>query len=175
MKKSLVILALVAGCGASDSGGNNRAAATAGQGTGPAPAGPAIPRSPVRPSDAPGLAGLYQGGDPSRPNQLCIADKGDSTQFGLTVWGPNMAACSGAGLARAEPRGLVLTMTGDSACTIAADVKAGTVVLPAALPDGCAYYCGKGAALAGMSFALREGGAAGAAKAKDPAGDPLCS
>jgi hypothetical protein len=173
MKKSLVILALVAGCGASDRAGNNRAAAAAGQGSGPAPAPSAAP-APARPSDAPGLAGLYQSDDPARPNQLCIADKGDSTQFGLTVWAANMAACSGAGLARAETRGLVLTMTGDSACAIVAEVRGGKVLLPATLPEGCAYYCGKGAALAGASFSLREGGAAGAAKAKDPAGDPLC-
>jgi hypothetical protein len=172
MKKSLVILALVAGCGASDHGGNNHAVTAAGRGRASVPA--AAPPAPGRPSDAPGLAGLYQSGSASQPNQLCIADKGDSAQFGLTVWGPNMAACSGAGLAKVEGGKLTLTMTGDSACALTAEVKDGKVVLPGALPEGCAYYCGKGAALAGASFSLKQAGVAGAAKAKDPAGDPLC-
>ncbi|HEY0312562.1 MAG TPA: hypothetical protein VGC56_08710 [Allosphingosinicella sp.] len=171
MKKSLVILALVAGCGASDHG-NNQAATAPVQGR--APAAPAVAPVPARPSDAPGLAGLYQSGNAAQPNQLCIADKGDSTQFGLTVWGPNMAACSGAGLARMEGGKLTLTMTGDSACAISAEMKDGKVVLPTKLPQGCGYYCGKGAAVAGTNFVLKEAGAAGAAKAKDPAGDPLC-
>jgi len=171
MKKSLVILALVAGCGASDHGNNHAATAPA---QGSAATTPAASPAPTRVSDAPGLAGLYQSGNPAQPNQLCIADKGDSTQFGLTVWGPNMAACSGAGLAKAEGGKLTLTMTGDSACVLSAEAKDGRVVLPATLPEGCAYYCGKGAAVAGTNFVLKEAGAAGAAKAKDPAGDPLC-
>jgi hypothetical protein len=171
MKKSLVALALVAGCGASH-GGNNQAAAPAAQGRGGGSTA-AAPQT-ARPSDAPGLAGLYQGGDPRHPNQLCIADKGDSAQFGLTVWAPGLAACSGLGLARAEGGGLTLTMTGDSACTMRAEVRNGTLTLPAAVPEGCAYYCGPRASFAGATFALTEAGAAGAAKAKDPAGDPLC-
>ncbi|HMC91909.1 MAG TPA: hypothetical protein VKI45_05550, partial [Allosphingosinicella sp.] len=59
-------------------------------------------------------------------------------------------------------------------CALSAEAKEGKVVLPATLPEGCAYYCGKGAAVAGTHFVLKEAGAAGAAKAKDPAGDPLC-
>jgi len=174
MKKSLLILALVAGCGASDQGGaNNQAAARAGARGGAAPANAAAPS---RPSDAPGLAGLYQGGNPGQPSQLCIADKGDSTQFAINLWGPNMTACSGAGLARAEGGGgrLTLTMTGDSACTLTAEAKDGKLVLPATVPEGCAYYCSPKASFAGASFTLKEAGAAGAAKAKDVAGDPLC-
>jgi hypothetical protein len=171
MKKSLVVLALVAGCGAS--GGNNQAAGTAPAARGGAAAARTVP---PRPSDAPGLAGLYQGGNPAQPSQLCISDKGDSTQFGLTVWGPNMAACSGAGLAKADGHGgLALAMTGDSACAFTAQVKDGKVTLPASLPEGCAYYCAPKVSFAGAAFTLREAGAAGAAKAKDVAGDPLCS
>ena len=171
MKKSLVILALVAGCGASG-GGNNQAAAPAGQGR--AASAPAAAPAPARPSDAPGLAGLYQGGNPAQPNQLCIADKGDSTQFALNVWGPNMTACSGAGLAKAEGGRVTLTMTGDSACAVIAEVKDGKLVLPSSVPQGCAYYCSPKASFAGAAFTLKEAGAAGAAKAKDVAGDPLC-
>jgi hypothetical protein len=170
MKKSLVIVALVAGCGAS-SGSNNQAAAPRQNGREGAP--PAA--APARPSDAPGLAGLYQGGNPAQPNQLCIADSGDSTQFGLTVWGPNMTACSGAGLAKVVGGKLTLSMTGDSACAVTAQIVGGKVTLPAALPEGCAYYCAPKVSFAGAAFSLKEAGASGAAKARDVAGDPLCS
>jgi hypothetical protein len=173
MNKSLVLLALVAGCGASNGTNNQAGALQAQQASGGAPrAAPAIPS---RPSDAPGLAGLYQGGNPAQPNQLCIADKGDATQFGLTVWGPNMSACSGAGLAKGEGGRLTLTMTGDSACAVTVEVKDGKVSLPASLPAGCAYYCAPKVSFAGAAFTLKEAGPAGAAKAKDVAGDPLCS
>lgn len=172
MKKSLVILALVAGCGASngDGLGNNTAAPQAGKG----PSAAASARGPSPQSDTTGLAGLYQSGTAAQPNQLCMADKGDSTQFGITVWGANMAACAGAGLARVEGGKLTLTMTGDSACTVTAEVKDGKVTLPRAVPEGCAYYCAPKVSFAGASFTLKEAGAAGAAKAKDVAGDPLC-
>ena len=172
MKKSLLILALVAGCGASNEGGaNNQAAAPRATRGGGAPTNSAAP---TRPSDAPGLAGLYQAGNPAQPSQLCIADKGDSTQFAINLWGPNMTACSGAGLAKAEGGRLTLTMTGDAACALTAEVKDGKLVLPAAVPEGCAYYCSPKASFAGASFTLKEAGAAGAAKARDVAGDPLC-
>lgn len=173
MRKSLIIVALVAGCGASGGTNNQAAAPAAGRPAGTA-ASAARP-TPLRASDATGLSGLYQGGNPGRPNQLCIADKGDATQFGVTIWGPNMAACSGAGLARVEGAGrLTLTMTGDSACAISAEIRNGKVTLPAALPETCAYYCASKVSLAGAVFTLKEAGAAGAAKAKDVAGDPLC-
>ena len=171
MKRSLVLLALLAGCGAADHPANRQAAASP-RGASGAP--PPAAAAPVRPSDAPGLAGLYQSGNPTQPNQLCIADKGDSTQFGLTIWGPNMAACAGAGLAKRDGDRLTLTMTGDSACVLTAQVKSGTIVLPTQLPDGCAYYCGPKASMAGAALTLKEAGAVGAAKAKDVAGDPLC-
>lgn len=172
MKKSLVILALVAGCGASNHGAGNNQAAVSQPGRGGAASSNAA--APSRPSDAPGLAGLYQSGGSAQPNQLCIADKGDSTQFAITIWGPNMAACAGAGLARRDGSKLTLTMTGESACAVTAEVKDGKVTLPASVPEGCSYYCAPKVSFAGASFTLRESGAAGAAKAKDVAGDPLC-
>src|SRR5438045_9500200 len=110
MKKSLVILALVAGCGASDHGNNQAATPAPGQGS--ATAALVAAPAPTRVSDAPGLAGLSQSGNPAHPNQLCIADQADSTQFGLTVWGPNMAACSAAALAKAAGGTLTLPMPG---------------------------------------------------------------
>jgi hypothetical protein len=172
VKKSFVILALVAGCGASDHGANNQVAAKAGQGgvaraTASAPAAPAVP-------DPSGLAGLWEGGAAARPNQLCLAPKGDSVQFGITIWGAGQASCSGAGLAHRDGDRITLTMTGDSACVIDARLAGGRIVLPADLPQGCAYYCAKQARFSGAAFAQKGAGAAAAASAKDLAGDPLC-
>ena len=169
MKRSLALLALLAGCGAADRPANRQAAISSNG------AAPAAVAEPTHPSDAPGLAGLYQSGNPAQPNQMCIADKGDSTQFGLTIWGPSMAACAGAGLAKRDGDRLTLTMTGDSACVLTAEIRGGTIILPTQLPAGCAYYCGPKASMAGAALTLKEAGPAGAAKAKDVAGDPLCS
>jgi hypothetical protein len=171
MKKSLIILALVAGCGASDHGGNNSAAP---EQANRAKVAAANAPAPPPPADSTGLAGLWQGGSSRQPNQLCIAPKGDSAQFGITVWGPNMASCSGAGIAERSGDALTLTMTGDSACAIQAKAVGNRIVLPSDLPQGCAYYCGANARFAGVAFTRVEGGAAAAGKAKDLAGDPLC-
>jgi hypothetical protein len=172
MKKSLVILALVAGCGASDHGANNQASADPGKGRAVA-TNAAVPFAPATP-DPSGLGGLWEGGAPARPNQLCLLPKGDSVQFGITVWGGGQASCSGAGIARRDGDRLTLTMTGDSACAIEATVEGGRIVLPAGLPQGCAYYCAAQAHFAGASFLQKGAGAAAAATAKDLAGDPLC-
>ncbi|MBV9930701.1 MAG: hypothetical protein JO013_07130 [Alphaproteobacteria bacterium] len=170
MKKSLVILALVAGCGASDRGADHQARSGAGQGKAAGAAASAMP-APVDPG---GLAGLWEGGAAARPNQLCIVPKGDSVQFGVTIWGAGQASCSGAGLARRDGDRLTLTMTGDSACVIDARVDGGRIVLPADLPQGCAYYCAAQARFAGAAFSRKAAGAAAAAGASDLAGDPLC-
>lgn len=172
VKKSLVILALVAGCGASDHGGNTQVAARGEQGRGSrtmasAPAASAVP-------DPSGLAGLWEGGAAARPNQLCLAPKGDSVQFGITIWGAGQASCSGAGLAHRDGDKLTLTMTGDSACVIDARLAGGRIVLPADLPQGCAYYCAQQARFSAATFAQRGAGTAAAGSAKDLAGDPLC-
>jgi len=172
MKKSLVILALVAGCGASGHGDNRQAPAKAGQGRAASRAA-AAPAAPVVP-DPSGLAGLWEGGPAARPNQLCLAPKGDSVQFGVTIWGAGQASCSGAGIARRDGDRLTLTMTGDSSCVIDARLEGGRIVLPADLPQGCAYYCAQQARLAGAAFVQKAAGAAAAASAKDLAGDPLC-
>jgi hypothetical protein len=169
MHKSLVILAFVAACGASD------------QDNSAAPAAPAAGQA--QPSAAPGgavsaarsdLIGLYEGGPRSRPNQLCVIQRGDTPQFGLIVWGENMRSCSGAGTAERNGDRLTLTMTGDSACRIEARIAGGAVTLPDKVPDGCAYYCGAGARLEGVALRRTGATAADAAKAKDLAGDPLC-
>jgi hypothetical protein len=168
MHKSLIIVALVAGCGASDQ--RNSAAPTTGQ------AQPASVAAPVPVVATPGssLVGLYESGPRSRPNQLCVTQRGDTPQFGLIVWGENMRSCAGAGTVERSGDRLTLTMTGDSACRIEARIAGGAVILPGKVPGGCAYYCGAGAHL--EDVALRQTGstAADAAKAKDLAGDPLC-
>jgi hypothetical protein len=171
MNKSLVILALVAGCGASDHGAANRAAANAGQGRAPR-AGAAVQT--LAAPDPTGLAGLWEGGAAARPNQLCLAPKGDTVQFGITIWGASQASCSGAGIAQRDGDKLTLAMTGDSACVIDARIEDGRIVLPAELPQGCTYYCAQQARFAGAAFAQKAAGAAAAASAKDLGGDPLC-
>jgi hypothetical protein len=166
MKKSLVLLLLLAGC--------NRADAPADQGNSAAPvaAGPAA--KPAAPAAKARLTGLYEGGTGPQKNQLCIVEKGAEAQFGLLVWGSNLHSCSGAGRAVRTGERLSLSMTGDETCTIDATLKDGTIVLPGTLPTGCAYYCGASASLAGATFARSGSTAADAKKATDIAGDPLC-
>ncbi|HEX8241628.1 MAG TPA: hypothetical protein VF574_17970 [Allosphingosinicella sp.] len=166
MKKALLILLILAGCGRGDSPADNGAA--------PEPDGPGAARSTKAPPDQAGqarLAGLYEGGSGAQKNQMCIVEKGGEAQFGLLVWGANLHSCSGAGRAVRKGERLTLTMTGDETCTIEATFKDGWIALPASLPLGCAYYCGARASLAGASFA-RSG--EDVKKARDIAGDPLC-
>jgi hypothetical protein len=168
MKKILILLLVLAGCGRDDPESGNRAAA-------PESAGPAAGRP--RPSAAGAearLTGLYEGGSGAQKDQMCLVEKGRETQFGLLVWGGNLHSCSGAGRAVREGERLTLTMTGDEACTIAATLEDGVVGLPGKVPLGCAYYCGARASLAGASFTRAGSGEAEAKKAKDIAGDPLC-
>jgi hypothetical protein len=170
MKKFLLILLVLAGCGRDDPAADNRSAA-------PESASPAEGKSRPSPSAAGGetrLTGLYEGGAGPQKSQLCLVETGRETQFGLLVWGGNLHSCSGAGRAVLEGERLTLTMTGDETCTIAATLRDGNVTLPATLPLGCAYYCGARASLAGARFSRAGSGEAEAKKAKDIAGDPLC-
>jgi hypothetical protein len=160
MKKLFPILLLLAGCG--DQAADNKAAAGA----------TAEPAAAVAASS--GLTGLYEGGEGPQKNQLCMVGEGDKAQFGLLVWGANLHSCSGAGEAVREGERLSLRMTGDETCTIAATMKSGTIVLPGTLPEGCAYYCGARATLAGARFTRTGSTEADAHKATDIAGDRLC-
>ena len=169
MKKSLLILLVLAGCGRDDPDPGNRATPDGGRAAAD-PAGPAEPAS----AAATRLTGLYESASGERKNQLCIVEKGREARFGLLVWGGNLHSCSGAGVAVREGERLSLRMTGDETCTIAATLKGGTVTLPSTLPTGCAYYCGARASLAGASFNRSGATEADAKKATDIAGDPLC-
>jgi hypothetical protein len=166
MKKTLLILLFLAGCGRDDPAANNQAAPESGS---PAAGGP---RSSPAPKGAETrLAGLYEEGSGAQKNQMCIVEKGGDAQFGLLVWGGNLHSCSGAGRAERVGDRLILTMTGDETCRIDASLKDGIVTLPAKLPLGCAYYCGARASLEGARF-TRAGD--DVKKATDIAGDPLC-
>jgi hypothetical protein len=169
MKKSLLILFLLASCGRDDPAAENR--------TAPGPDAPAASKS--NPPEASGsaqtrLAGLYEGGSGAQKNQMCIVEKGGGAQFGMLVWGGNLSSCSGAGRAVRKGERLTLTMTGDETCTIDATFRDGTLTLPATLPLGCAYYCGARASFAGASFTKSGSSEADVKKATDIAGDPLC-
>jgi hypothetical protein len=170
VKKSLIFVLLVAGCGGSEQPGQNEAGrndtARAQESSVPGPA----PQSPDT-----RLTGLYESGPETQRNQLCMVEKGGgSAQFGVVVWGANMHSCSGAGEAVREGRTLRLRMAGDSACEIRATIDGGIVTLPDALPEGCAYYCGARARFAGASLTRVGSTPADAMKATDLAGDPLC-
>jgi hypothetical protein len=170
MKKSLLILLLLAACGRDDPAAENRAAPESG---GPAASG-SRPSSSTPAKAGTRLAGLYEGGSGAQKNQMCIVEKGREAQFGLLVWGGNLHSCSGAGRAVRNGERLTLTMTGDETCTVNATLRDGIVTLPATLPLGCAYYCGARASFAGASFTKSGSSEADIRKAKDIAGDPLC-
>ena len=121
------------------------------------------------------LTGLYEGGAERRPSQMCIVDRGSgNSRFGLVVHGAGEASCSGAGSAVRTGEVLRLTMTGDEQCTIEARIAGAQVTFPASVPEGCAYYCGAGASLAGAELVKTGGEADDAMRARDLVGDPLC-
>ena len=166
MHRSLVALALLVGCSSQEeqSAGNTAAQSAA------APAAPAAP-GPALAS----LTGLYEGGQATPRNQMCIVEKEGGAEFGLVVWGSDLHSCSGAGKVTREGGTLRLSMAGDSACTIEAKVSGRTISLPRTVPQGCAYYCGARATLGGASLTQKGGTAADAMQAKDLVGEPLCS
>ena len=166
MKRILVILALVAGCGAGDPQVGNETAVSQNSAASGNPAMQAVRTA--------ALTGLFEsGGD--RPDQLCIVDAAPgNSRFGLVVHGEGLLSCSGSGQAVRAGTALRLRMEGDEACEIEASVEGATIALPQQIPAGCAYYCAPGASLAGARFTRSGGSAADALKATDLAGDPLC-
>ncbi len=162
MRKLVLACLILAGCTSEESGGNQ--AAGAGASGGRAGTG--------RIST---LTGLYEGGAGDRKDQLCMVEgEGGQARFGLVVWGSEMHSCSGSGTAVREGDRLRLAMAGDEACTLTASIAGAAITLPAAIPDGCAYYCGARATLEGASFTQAGSTAGDAAKAEDLVGEPLC-
>ena len=169
MKKFLAAIVLVASCSAEERPPEQKAGT--GSGTASAPqAGGDSPSGPLT-----SLAGLYEGGEGERRNQMCIVEgKGGGERFGLVVWGENMHSCAGSGSVSRDGGKLKLSMAGDSACTIEATISGKTVKLPSSTPAGCEYYCGARAALAGAELSQVGATRSDAMKAKDIVGDPLC-
>lgn len=167
MKRILIALALLAGCGATDQE-NNRVAA---QGD---PKGTSTSRESVEAGGS-GLTGLYESGPAAQTSQLCMIEgRGDKAQFGLVVWGANMHSCAGAGEAVRNGTSLRLAMAGDQACALDARMEGSVIILPKTVPEGCSYYCGARAQLAGASFTKKGGRVEDAMKATDLVGEPLC-
>jgi hypothetical protein len=159
MKKPLILIALVTGCGASDQGANQAGGDVA-----------ATPQaSPTQ------LTGLYEGGSAHAPDQLCVVEKDGQARFGMLIWGANLSACGGAGVIERDGDRLSLRMTGDQACTVSARLEGRTIRLAKSLPSGCSYYCGAQVSFEGATFARKGATLTDAMKARDPAGDPLCS
>jgi hypothetical protein len=161
MKRAWLLLLALAGC--QDNGGDDsNAAAEAGGGSAAAVA-------------TAGLTGLFEGGSGAVKNQLCILDRGaGNARFGLVVWGANQHSCSGSGSVVRDGGRLRLAMAGDSACIIDAAIEGDRITLPATLPEGCAYYCGARARMAGAAFQRSGSSAADAMRATDLVGEPLC-
>jgi hypothetical protein len=168
MKKPLIVLALLVGCGPAGPGNDS----AGGNGASPE----AAARNTVEQAVATArLTGLYEGGRPEQPHQLCIVERatGDA-RFGIIVWGADTHSCSGAGEAVREGDRLRLRMAGDEACEVEARIDGGTVILAGTVPEGCGYYCGARARFEGAVLARRGTSAQDAMKARDLVGDPLC-
>lgn len=171
MKKLLLACVLLASCSSSEerkrqSGGGGGAPSAAQE----QPAADAPSSGPIA-----SLIGLYEGGGEPK-NQMCVVKgKGGEQRFGLIVWGGNQHSCMGSGTITRSGDRLRLAMSGDSACTIEANITGKTIKLPAAVPEGCAYYCGARASLGGASLTQQATSESAAMRAKDIVGEPLCS
>ena len=158
MKRLILLLVpLLAACGTGD--GNE----TAGRHS----------REPVQIAD---LTGLYEarGGGEQRSRMCMISAETGEASFAIVVEAPGGGSCGGAGEAVREGNLLRLTMGGDEQCVIGAQIAGTQVTFPSSLPEGCDYYCGPGATLAGAVLKKTGGTAEDAMRAKDLAGDPLC-
>lgn len=163
--RSLVLCAfLLAGCGSGGAGNQSERAADR-----------EADRAVEQAVQTATVTGLYEGGSGAQRSQLCIVDRatGDS-RFGLVLWGSGEASCSGAGAAVRQGATLRLAMEGDQPCTVEGRIEGANVTFAAALPPGCAYYCGARASMAGARFVKVGGTAEDAMRARDLVGDPLC-
>lgn len=134
-----------------------------------------------QPAEAPkavagrGLTGLYEAqATGAAKSQMCVIERGGKAQFGFVIWGENAHSCSGTGTATQDAASLKLAMAGDSECTIDAGFADGVVTFPAAIPDGCAYYCGARARMNGTTLTRAGNLEADALKAQDLVGDSIC-
>jgi hypothetical protein len=158
---TLLLLIALAGCrNGGEAGGN-------GVGAGSAAGGPVQTDT---------LTGLYESGEGTRRNQMCMIDRqGRSTSFGFVTWSSGDANCSGSGVATRDGNRLRLVIDGDESCTLEARIEGRSVTLPGTVPAECQrYYCGAGARMTGVTFDKIGGTEADAMRAVDLVGDPLC-
>jgi hypothetical protein len=160
MKRLILPLLLLAGCGTGEQGDNATGA-------------PEARKSAVQTAE---LTGLYEGGSPQLRNQLCVIDRGTGdARFGLVVWGENQHSCSGSGAIVREGSTLQLRMAGDEECQIEGTIENGNVTLPQEVPEGCNYYCGARARMTGVTLEKTGGTAEDAMRATDLVGESLCA
>lgn len=171
MKKTLILLLLLASCRGQEAGNESANVATPG---GEATGGPKASGSAGADGAPTSLTGLYEGGAAARKNQLCIIESGGEAQFGFVVWSEGLKSCLGAGKAMRSGNRITLNMAGDESCTIEARMDGDRLTLPKAIPQGCGYYCAAGASLSGAAFSKAGSSREDALKAKDIVGDPLC-
>ncbi|WP_338243755.1 hypothetical protein [Aurantiacibacter hainanensis] len=129
---------------------------------------------PVEISD---LTGLYLGdGQGAEQDRMCMlrAPSGP-VWFGIVTVASDGAACSGLGKAAKRNGSVLLTMSGEGDCEILATISGGELEFPNSLPEGCAYYCGPDASLAGAWFEKTGVTQEAAREATDLVGDPLCT
>ncbi|MDP4538491.1 hypothetical protein Q9K01_02495 [Qipengyuania sp. DY56-A-20] len=127
------------------------------------------------------LTGLYLGdGEGKQQDRICMVKApSGAVRFGIVTLELDRAACSGIGRieqGRVEQSGaeLRLVMAGEEDCVVPASVSGTRVTLAASVPEGCSYYCGPGAMLAGKSFEKTQDSLEGAMSADDLVGNPLC-
>ena len=112
---------------------------------------------------APVPAEVWQAGSRDR---LCL--KGN--RAGFIVYGEGNSNCSARGRAVRSDAQASITPDGDNRCTFIVAVTGDTVTLRAGSGEGCAYYCGPGAAIGDLKLTR----APAATPATDLAGDALC-
>jgi len=123
------------------------------------------------------LAGRYAGPDEDTgKDRFCMRiDPSGDVLFGVATIDPDGRACAGIGDATFNGEFVDLSMAGEEECEIRATLQGPRIVLPGAVPEGCAYYCSPDATLADKVFTKTGDGAKAARNTEDFVGDALCS
>lgn len=152
-----LLIALLAGCGSGDRSGSPS-------------------RDSGQPVQTASLTGVYEArGQGGQRGRMCMVAGGSgAASFALVTRRADGRGCGAAGEAVRSGKLVRLTMGGESQCIIEARASDTQLALPGSLPPGCAYYCARGATLAGTMFEKTGGTAEDAKRATDLAGDPLC-
>ena len=171
-RSSLLLIPLLAACGGGDAESTLKGESDGNRDSRESTA----TRDRAEPAEIIGLTGLYEARAERGRAQMCmISPSGGAASFGLVTERPGGAGCGGAGEAVREGSTLRLTMSGDESCVIQAQIAGREVRFPAKVGEGCDYYCGPGASLAGTILEKKGDSREDAMQARDLAGDPLCS